>query len=107
MVEDTVLSAAAFHFATNVNDQFLKPTAVYQRAIRNLRLRQDLTSYGMVGKQTILLSLLLLLVAAVVSGSSDFRTIFGLLEACLQALGGEESISQGELGTFVIWQIHK
>jgi hypothetical protein len=98
---------AAFHFSMNVDDRFLNPTLVYQRAIRRLRSRQDVTSYDIVRKQSVLLSLLVLLVAAVVSGSSDFRTIFGLLEACLQALGGEESISHGELGTFLVWQIHK
>jgi hypothetical protein len=107
LVEDTVLSVAAFHFSMNVDDRFLNPTLVYQRAIRRLRSRQDVTSYDIVRKQSVLLSLLVLLVAAVVSGSSDFRTIFGLLEACLQALGGEESISHGELGTFLVWQIHK
>lgn len=107
LVEDTVLSAAAFHFATNVDDRFLRPNAIYQRAIRNLRTRQDLTSYDMVKNQSILLSLLVLLVAAVVSGSSDFRTIFSLLEACVHALGGEDSISHGELGTFIVWQIHQ
>lgn len=107
LVEATVLSAAAFHFATNVDDRFLKPNAMYQRAIRNLRSRQDLMSYDMVANQSVLLSILVLLVAAVVSGSSDFRTIFGLLEACVHALGGEDCISHGELGTFIVWQIHK
>lgn len=107
LVNDAVLSAAAFHFSVNVNAQFLDPGAVYQSAIRKLRLRQDMTCYNVVEQQKILLSLLVLLVAAVVSGSSDFRTIFGLLEGALYALGGEDRISHGELGRFVVWQIRK
>ena len=107
LVENAVLSAAAFHFAANVDGQLLEPIAVYQSAIRKLRLRQDLTYIDMQGRQAILLSLLVLLVAAVISGSSDFRTIFALLEGALHALGGEEAMSRGELGRFVVLQIRK
>lgn len=107
LVEDTVLSTAAFHFAMNVSDQALEPIAIYHKAIRNLRKRQDLSSQDIFGQQSILLSLLVLLVSAVVSGSSDFRTIFGLIETCLHSLNGEEGILHGELGTFIIRQIRK
>lgn len=107
LVNDAVLSAAAFHFAANINAHFFEPVAVYQNAIQKLRLRQDVTCYNVLEQQKILLSLLVLLVAAVVGGSSDFRTIFGLLEGGLYALGGEEHMSHGELGRFVVWQIRK
>lgn len=107
LVDYSVLSAAAFHFAANVNAGFLEPMAIYQRAIRKLRVRQDMMRYNLLEQQTILLSLLVLLVTAVVSGSSDFRTIFGLLEGGLYALGGEERMSHGELGRFLVWQIRK
>lgn len=107
LVDESVLSAAAFHFSANVSGQSLHPMAFYQRAIRKLRSRQDMTLYDTPGQQRILLSLLILLVAAIVSGSSDFRTIFGLLEGALYALGGEERISDGELGKFVVRQIRK
>jgi hypothetical protein len=107
LIEAAVLSAATFHFTTNVNSQLIRSDAVYQGAIRSLRWRQDLSSRDLIGKQSILLCLLLLLVSTIVNGSSDFRTIFKLLESCLSALGGEENISQGELGTFVVWQIRK
>lgn len=107
LIEDSVLSAAAFHFAANFEAHFLEPIAVYQSAIRKLRLRQDMTCYDMIEQQRILLSLLVLLVAAVVSGSPDFRTVYGLLEGGLQAMGGEERMSHGELGKFIIWQIRK
>lgn len=107
LVNDAVLSAAAFHFTMNISAQFLEPVAVYQSAIRKLRLRQDMTCYNVLEQQKILLSLLVLLVAAVVGGSSDFRTIFGLLEGGLYALGGEERLSHGALGRFVVWQIRK
>lgn len=107
LVDESVLSAAAFHFAANVSGENLRPMVFYQRAIRKLRARQNMTLYDTVGQQRILLSLLVLLVAAIVSGSSDFRTIFGLLEGALFALGGEERVAHGELGTFVVRQIRK
>ncbi|KAK5046149.1 hypothetical protein LTR84_008606 [Exophiala bonariae] len=107
LVDESVLSAAAFHFAANVSGKNLHPIAFYHQAIRKLRSRQDMTMYDTVGQQRILVSLLVLLVAAIVSGSSDFRTIFGLVEGAIFALGGEERVAVGELGKFIVRQVRK
>ncbi|KAF5006727.1 hypothetical protein FDECE_6904 [Fusarium decemcellulare] len=107
LVMDTVLSAAAFHFAGNVNNQILHPDTLYQSAIRKLRERQDLTIYDMEGQRSILLSLLVILVTAMVNGRPDFRTAFGLLEAAVNAIGGETALMADESGIFIIRQLHK
>lgn len=107
LVMDSVLSAAVFHFARNVNNQILNPDVVYQRAIRKLRQRQDLTSYDMERKQSLLVALLVLLTTVMVNGYPDFRTVFGLLEAGVSAAGGESIFMSNELGNFVIQQLYK
>lgn len=107
LVRDAVLAAAAYHFSSNVNSHQFEPNLYYHKAIDRLRRRQDLSAYDVTGKQIICLALTVLLSVGLVSGSSDFRILFKLLEAALDAVGGEEKLLSGELGDFVIKQIRK
>lgn len=107
LVMDAVLSASAFHFAANVNDQLYKPDIIYAKTIQKLQARQDLDTQDTVGKQNVLLALLVLLAVVMVNGCSDFPTVFNLLESAVQAIGGEEASMQGELGRFLVRQIRK
>lgn len=107
LVMDAVLSASAFHFAANVNDQLYKPDIIYAKTIKKLQERQNLDAQDVTGKQTVLLALLVLLAVVMVNGCSDFPTIFNLLESAVQAIGGEEASIQGELGQFLVRQIRK
>ena len=107
LIMDAVLSAAAFHFSANINDQLLNSIALYEMAIKSLRQRQDISAYNVYEKQVVVLSLLVLLAATIVSGTSDFRLLFNLLDAAWNAAGGEEDLVQGELGTFLMRQMLK
>lgn len=107
LVMDAVLSASAFHFSANVNNQLFKPNAIYANVIRRLQQRQNLELQDTTSKQTVLLALLVLLATVMVNGCSDFPTIFRLLESALNAVGGEEALIQGELGLFLVRQIRK
>jgi Fungal specific transcription factor domain len=107
LVRDAVLSTSAFHFSANVNDQLFNSSAMYQKAIHRLRQRQNLEAHGTTEKQAVVVALLVLLAAVMVNGSTDFHTIFRLLETALCAIGGEEALVKGELGVFLLRQIWK
>jgi hypothetical protein len=107
MVREAVLSASVFHFSANVREKVFDPNAIYDGAIRRLRQRQNLEAYDTSGKQTVLLALIVLLTTVIVNGSSDFPTVFNLLEAALTASGGEAAVEGGELGVFLVRQIRK
>lgn len=107
LVMDAVLSASAFHFAANVNDQLYKPDIIYAKTIKRLQERQNLDVQDVTGKQSVLLALLVLLAVVMVNGASEFPTVFNLLESAVQAIGGEEASMQGELGQFLVRQIRK
>jgi hypothetical protein len=107
LIRDAVLSASAFHFSTTVSAGHFAPDAMYHRAIRSLRQRQDLQSYNMAEKQTVMLSLLVFLTTVLVSGSSDHRIVLRLLDAAISAAGGDEALKSSELGLFIVRQNHK
>ncbi|OCT44675.1 hypothetical protein CLCR_05755 [Cladophialophora carrionii] len=94
LVREAVLSASVFHFCANVAEKVFDPNIIYGNAIRRLRQRQNLEVYDTSGKQTVLLALLVLLATVIVNGSSDFPTVFNLLEAALTASGGEAAVEQ-------------
>lgn len=107
LVGDAVLAASAFHFSANIDEHQFRPSLYYQKVIKQLRQRQDLTAYDIAGKQAVFLTLLVLLSATMVSGGSDFRILFKLLETALDTIGGEEELCSGELGVFLVNQIRK
>ncbi|KIW63958.1 hypothetical protein PV04_08919 [Phialophora macrospora] len=107
LVREAVLSASVFHFSANVGEKVFDPNVIYDRTIRRLRQRQNLEAYDTSGKQTVLLALLLLLTTVIVNGSSDFPSVFNLLEAALTVSGGETAVGGGELGIFLVRQIRK
>lgn len=106
LIRDAVLSASAFHFSATVAPQFA-PAAIYHRAIRRLRARQDLPNYDLAEKQIVILALLVFLATVLVSGSSDYRIVLRLLDAAVKAAGGDDALAGGELGLFIVRQIHK
>lgn len=107
LIRDAVLSASAFHFSSTVSTHQFAPGAIYHRAIRRLRGRQDLEHYSVDEKQIVVLSLLVFLATVLVSGSSDYRIVLKLLEAAVSAAGGDDILKDGELGLFIVRQIHK
>ncbi|USP78610.1 hypothetical protein yc1106_05884 [Curvularia clavata] len=107
LIANSVQAAAAFHFSDNVSRHLGHPRDFYNRAIDGLRQNQELSAYDARKKHVILISLLVLLVVTMVNGSSDFRSIFRLLETAWEAGGGDEELGQGELGLFVIRQYLK
>lgn len=107
LVCEAVLSASSYHFSVINDGQVYNPISAYSRVIRSLQQRQNLQCHDLIGKQGVILALLVLLTTVVVNGSSDFPTIFKLLESAVTAAGGEEAIISGELGRFLVRQVRK
>ncbi|KAK2731399.1 hypothetical protein CKAH01_09047 [Colletotrichum kahawae] len=84
------------------------PTAsqLYARTIADLQ-RRDLGQSDPFSRLSILLTILVLLVAVMVTGSDDFPLLFRLLESALEAIGGEHSLGEDELSRFIVRQVHK
>jgi flagellar biosynthesis/type III secretory pathway M-ring protein FliF/YscJ len=107
VVMQAVIAASAFHFSAKHGRQLVDANTAYATTIRQLREQQDLSLHDMLGKQTILLSLLVLLIVVMINGSSDFPIIMRLLESAIEAIGGEELLTHHELGLFIVRQIRK
>lgn len=107
LVKLALISASLSYVSPSITDQLISPYSAYQRVLYGLRQRQDLPAEDLVGKQCILLTLLILLAMMIVNGSSDFRGIFNLLEASLKAVQYEHNLYSGELGSFISTQIPK
>lgn len=107
LVRSAIISASLFCISTSITFPSISPHFAYLRVIHGLRQRQDLTAQVLVGKQCVLLTLIILLTMMIVNGSSDFREIFKLLEASLEAVRREKDLWIGELGLFISMQIPK
>lgn len=107
LVRQAVLSAATFHFSTNVDDVSFDAAATYTNVVTKLRARQDLQNSDHAERQNVVLALLVLLSTMMVNGSEDFPAIYNLLESALTAIGGEKQLITNELGIFLDRQIRK
>lgn len=107
LVCEAVISASSYHFTAMTNGKVCNPLLAYSKVIRSLQQRKDLQSHDLIGKQGVILALLVMLTTIVVNGSSDFPAIFKLLESAVTAAGGEEAVFHGELGVFLVRQVRK
>ncbi|KAF4122722.1 hypothetical protein GMORB2_7029 [Geosmithia morbida] len=83
------------------------PQALYNRALEGLRQRSNLLGIAHEDPEATIAAVLVLLVTTMVTGRDDYATILGMLYSATEALGGEEKLSQTELGKFLIRQVRK
>ena len=107
LVKQAVLSAATFHFSSNISEVSFNAAATYANVVSKLRDRQDLHHSSDTQRQNVVLALLVLLSTMMVNGSEDFPVIYNLLESALAAIGGEKQLITNELGIFLDRQIRK
>lgn len=107
IVMDAVLTASIFHISGLGARPFGDPTSFHVRTIKKLRMRQDLTRYDVQTQRCVIMAILVLLVAVMVNGCSDFPIVFGMLQSALGAVGGEETLVDAEVAGFLLRQIHK
>ena len=130
LVMSAVLAVSAFHRDINQNKGHAKycltgaadswyppreswvgtipsPQALYDMAIEGLRQRSNLVGSSPEAKQAILVAVLVLLVAAMVTGREDYSTILGMLCSATNVFGGERQLGACELGGFLVRQVRK
>lgn len=118
LVMNAVLTVASFHFHLYYQQDSSKhlslgnyeadeaSTQLYGAVVHGLRQRQNLQSYDQQDQLSILLTILLLLVVAMVTGSPDFPIMFKALQSALAAIE-RSCIGQGELADFISRQFQK
>lgn len=104
-----VLAASAFHLSgRDASQTIADPHKLYGQAIHELQRRRDLTGCDRKAKQVVILAIVVLLVAVMINGCSDFPIIFQMLESALDAVGGEGGLLDGsEMAKFSLRQIRK
>lgn len=83
------------------------PQALYNLAIDGLRQRSNLAGCSYGANQAISVAVLVLLVAAMVTGREDYSTILSMLHSATNVLGGEHKLGATELGGFLVRQVRK
>ncbi|EEU33678.1 uncharacterized protein NECHADRAFT_56269 [Fusarium vanettenii 77-13-4] len=110
LVMDAVLAISLFHSSGILHKDLVVDKAEqdhYGRAIQGLQKRSQLRYCDRSDQQSILITVLLLLTAVMVNGSSDFPILFGMLQSAIDAIGGEGELGSGEIAEFLVRQVHK
>ncbi|KAG7405531.1 Acriflavine sensitivity control protein acr-2 [Fusarium oxysporum f. sp. rapae] len=110
LVMDAVLAVSLFHKPEILQDISLavRPEEeYYARAIHGLQERSQLRDYNQLTRHSIILTILLLLTAVMVNGSSDFPILFGMLQSAIDAIGGDMELGSGGTAEFLSRQIRK
>ena len=107
VVMNAVLAASAYHVSLK-SEAFL-PTAQesYTKAIGGLLRRRDLGTHERDINHYSILTILILLVTAMVTGGPDFPHLFKMLRFAVEAMGDEAGLGEGELAGFLLRQIRK
>ncbi|KAF5976385.1 acriflavine sensitivity control protein acr-2 [Fusarium bulbicola] len=107
LVMDAVLAVSLFHRPNILQHIPLsnRPSRdFYARAIRGLQSRSQLYNCD---QHSVIVTILLLLTAVMVNGSSDFPILFGMLQSAIEAMGGDATLGSGEMAEFLIRQVRK
>ncbi|CAI7642020.1 unnamed protein product [Penicillium manginii] len=107
LVMNAVLAASAFHLSSRKGSGVQDATQLYTLAIQELQRKRSIDRYELETQHVIILTILVLLVALMVNGSSDFPIVFHVLQSALQAIGGDSQLAEGDLGQFLLRQIYK
>lgn len=103
MVLNSVAAVAAFHLSERVSAShhtkrrsvagLADPAILYSKAILELQKRRDLHNTDPEARHQVIVAILVLLLATMVNGSSDFMIIFHMLQSAVGFVGGEEALA--------------
>ncbi|VUC30173.1 unnamed protein product [Clonostachys rosea] len=105
-------SSSGGHFSSQQQSRWLdsiasSPQTLYNTAIKGLQRRSNLAGSSYEAKQAILVAVLVLLVAAMVTGRDDYFMILGMLHSAADVFKGEDELWASELGRFLARQVQK
>lgn len=108
LVLNSVLAVSAFHLSGSAAGYLpIHPRLLFMQAIGGLQNRRNIDKCDVQTKQFVILAIVVLLAAVMVNGCSDFPIVFRMLQSALDAVGGERSLSDGEVAEFLRREIHK
>lgn len=125
LVMSAVLTVSAFHISLQegteqqLDDSLFMPRRgflsddrtsaefLYDLTIRGLKQRRDFAKSDFDAKQSIIVTILVLLTTVMVNGRTDFPILFGMLDAAIKVIGGECQLGGSELGDFIVRQVRK
>ncbi|KAL7621987.1 hypothetical protein AAE478_007488 [Parahypoxylon ruwenzoriense] len=105
----SVLAVAAFHFSRTAGQHIASPAKLYSKTIFELQKRRDLRKYDVDARYRIIVTIVVLLLATMVEGNSDFAIIFRMLQSALDIVNGEQILTAGNgmMAKFSSKQIRK
>ncbi|KAF4978256.1 hypothetical protein FZEAL_5362 [Fusarium zealandicum] len=110
LVMSAVVAVSAFHLSERAAGQrIVDADVLYSRAICELQRRQDLQHYDVDARYHIVLAIVVMLLAMIVNGCSDFPIMFRMLQSALDMVGGENVMAAGGqvIADFSAQQIRK
>lgn len=119
LVMTAVLAVSSFHQSANEASvplnrtpsngdlKHLSPQFLYDVTIKGLQQRRNLIRSSYEEKQSTLITILVLLVGAMVTGRDDYPTILDMLQSATSVLGGEDQLGATEIGGFLVRQVRK
>lgn len=108
LVMSSVLAASAFHLSRTHHPAACDPGTLYRQAIQKLQRRRDLSTCDRDTRQMVVLAIVVLLVAVMITGCSDFPVMFRMLQSAVDAIGGDDGLREGgDLAQFSLRQIRK
>lgn len=121
LVLDAASSVAAFHIhqnrpaacnlllhrGTTSDDSVSDPYQLYGRVISGLQQQSGRSLSDPEQRDSILITILVLLVGVMVTGGSDYAILFRMIEAAFDASGGDQALGDGEIANFISLQFSK
>ncbi|KAI1088765.1 hypothetical protein F5B19DRAFT_408435 [Rostrohypoxylon terebratum] len=110
LVMSSVLTVAAFHSSKRAGGgRIADPINLYSQTISELQKRRNLCNGDLDAKCRVIVTIVVLLLSTIVSGSSDFVILFRMLQSALDVVGGEEllAVSDNIIAGFSAKQIRK
>ncbi|KAF4984808.1 hypothetical protein FDECE_17021 [Fusarium decemcellulare] len=110
LVMSAVMAVSAFHISErDATHQIVDASMLYSKAIYELQKRQNLPQYDIQARYRIILAIIVLLLAMIVNGCSDFPIMFRMLQSALDMVGGESVLAAGSqvIANFSASQIRK
>ena len=80
---------------------------MYQTIFSSLRSTSDMMHLPTTKKHAVLMSILVLLIGAMVTGRSDFPVFYRLIGSAVDSMGGEETLGNGGMAHFIKSQVAK
>lgn len=100
------------HWGTNGSPGFIHlcprdPQALYALVLLKLKHFSAIDGCDANTKQSILMTILVLLVGSMVTGGPEFPFLYRMLDSAFDAIGGKQGLGDGEAADFVQIQVDK